>query len=284
MLQASLDVRAREIAAALGRSALGISAYDYLSGFSWDLNGDAWFHAASTIKIAILLGVFDAVERNRFPLDARLHVRNRFLSVLDGRPYRVEASRDADDEVHAAIGKTMRIGDLARHMIVRSSNLAANLLVDLVGVEDMRASLETRGIGGIDLRRGVEDERAFQAGVNNRVTANGVVALLRAIRDARGFSQQSSQTIIEILMAQEFEGGIGPGLPDPIRAVARVAHKTGDISMVSHDVGLVFLPGRPPYVVAMLVEREGEPAARTAALAAVSRLVYDAVAAAGEAA
>src|SRR6185295_18439567 len=177
-----------------------------------------------------------------------------------------------------SIGKTMRVGDLARHMIVRSSNLAANLLLDLVGVEATRAALAAREVTGIDVCRGVEDERAFQAGLSNRVTADGVVALLRAIRDGRRFTPESSKAMIDILMNQEFAGGIGPGLPDAIRAVARVAHKTGDISTVSHDAGLVFLPGRPPYVVAILATSAGDASARTDALAAISGLVYDAVA------
>jgi len=283
-LQATLASRAGEIAAGLGDGALGISVFDYLSGFAWALNGDRWFHAASTIKIAILVGLFDAIERERFTLDSRLHVRNRFLGALDGQPFRVDAGRDADDDVHAAIGKTMRMGELARHMIVRSSNLAANLLLDLVGVEETRAALAARGVDGVDVRRGVEDERAFATGLNNHVTPNGVVALLRAIRDGRAFSAASSTAMIDILMDQEFAGGIVPGLPDAIRAVARVAHKTGDISTVSHDAGLVFLPGRPPYVIAILVTSSADASTRTGALAAVSGLVYDAVAAAGEAA
>jgi beta-lactamase class A len=283
-LQASLASRAGDVAAALGDGSIGLSVFDYLSGFSWGLNGDRWFHAASTIKVAILAGLFDAVESGRFTLESRLHVRNRFLSALDGRPFRVDARRDADAEVHATIGKTMRVGELARHMIVRSSNLAANLLLDLVGVEQTRAALAARGVTGIDVRRGVEDERAFEAGMSNRVTADGIVALLRAIRDARGFSPASSKAMIDILTSQELAGGIAPGLPDAVRAVARVAHKTGDISTVSHDAGLVFLPGRPPYVVAILVACGGGASARTEALVAISSLVYETVAAAGEAA
>ena len=283
-LQATLAARARDIAAGLGDGSIGISVFDYLSGFAWDLNGDRWFHAASTIKIAILAGLFDAIERGRFTLESRLHVRNRFLSALGREPFRVDTRRDADGDVHAAIGKTMRVGDLARHMIVRSSNLAANLLLDLVGVEAARSALAARGVSGIDVRRGVEDERAFQAGLNNQVTADGIVALLRAIRDGRGFSAGSSAAMIDMMMGQELTGGIAPGLPDAIRAVARVAHKTGDISTVTHDAGLVFLPGRPPYIVAILVACACEASARADALTAISGVVYDAVAAAGEAA
>jgi beta-lactamase class A len=283
-LQATLASRAGAIVSALGDGTIGVSVFDYLSGFAWGLNGDRWFHAASTIKVAILAGLFDAMEAGRFTLESRLHVRNRFLSALDGRPFRVDARRDADDDVHAAIGKTMRVGDLATHMIVRSSNLAANLLLDLVGVDATRAALAARGVTGIDVCRGVEDERAFDAGMSNRVTADGIVLLLRAIREARGFSAASSKAMIDILMSQELTGGIAPGLPEPVRAVARVAHKTGDISTVSHDAGLVFLPGRPPYIVAILVAGNSSAATRTDALVAISSLVYETVAAAGEAA
>jgi beta-lactamase class A len=283
-LRALLASRSGEIAQGLAPSAVGISVYDYLSGFAWSRDGDRWFHAASTIKVAILAALFDSVERGRFKLDWRLHVRNRFLSAADGQPFRVELARDADAEVHAACGKTMRVSDLARHMIVTSSNLATNLLVDLVGVDEARDALARRGIAGVDLRRGVEDDRAFAEGCINRVTPNGLVDLMRAIRDGRGFSSASSEAMMDILGDQQFAGGIGPGLPEPIRAVTRVAHKTGDISTASHDVGVVFLPGRPPYVVAILTESDGDAALRCAALAEISGLVYEAIAAAGEAA
>lgn len=283
-VESALDARIRELASTLTEGALGVSVYDYLSGFAWTGEGARWFHGASLIKLGVLAAVFDAVDAGRFTAGSRLHVRNRFFSAHDGTPFRVDPGRDADAEVHAAIGRTMRIGELARHMIVTSSNLATNLLLDLVGVQTARAALERRGIGGIDLQRGVEDDRAFDAGCSNRVTADGVVSLLCAIRNATGFSESSSRAMIEILLDQQFSGGIAPGLPDAVRAVARVAHKTGDISSVTHDAGLVFLPGRPPYVVAILVESAGDAGERTAALAAASRAVYEAVAAAGEAA
>jgi beta-lactamase class A len=278
----SLDARAVEIGATIPDGALAVSVYDYLSGFHWQHNGGRWFHAASTIKLAILAAVFDAIDAGRFTANSRVHVRNRFISVVEGRPFRVHPGRDADGAVYGALGRTMRIGDLAHHMIATSSNLATNLLLDVVGLEPARQTLARRGLEGIDLQRGVEDERAFEAGCNNRVTADGVVRLLQAIRDANGFSAASSSAMLDMLFDQQFSGGIAPGLPDAVRAIARVAHKTGDISTVSHDAGLVFLHGRPPYVVAILTESSGEAADRTAALTAVSRAAYDAVAAEGE--
>ncbi len=278
----ALEPRLHAIDTGLPSGALGVSAFDYLSRRAWGINADRWFHAASVMKIAVLVGLFDAVEQGRFTLDCRLHVRNRFLSVVDGAPFRIDASRDGDAAVHAALGRTLRLRELAQHMIVTSSNLATNLLLDLVTPAGVRDTLVRLGIEGVDIQRGVEDDRAFEQGISNRVTPNGVVSLLRAIVDGRGLSPASSAEMIDILHDQAFSGTIEPGLPEAIRAAARVAHKTGEISTVSHDAGIVFLPGRPPYVVAILAESTGDARARVDAGIAASAVVYEGVAAAGE--
>jgi beta-lactamase class A len=122
----ALAARIDEIAQELGGEGLAVSLYDYETGLQWSQRGDRWFHSASTIKVAVMLALFGAIDAGRFTLDSRLHVRNRFLSLVDGTPFRVAAGRDADKDVHASIGKTMRIGDLARHMIITSSNLATS--------------------------------------------------------------------------------------------------------------------------------------------------------------
>src|SRR5919106_4986561 len=141
----TLEARIEEIAREVGGQALAVSLYDYETGLQWSQRGDRWFHSASTIKVAVLLALFGAIDAGRFTLDSRLHVRNRFLSMVDGTPFRVASSRDADRIVHEAIGRTMRIADLARQMIVTSSNLATNLLVDLVGVDAAQQMLVRYG-------------------------------------------------------------------------------------------------------------------------------------------
>src|SRR5881396_1051830 len=100
-VESTLDARLRDLASALGDGALGVSVYDYLSGFTWNVDGARWFHAASLIKVAILAAVFDAIDAGRFARESRLHVRNRFFSVHDGLPFRVDPGRDADAEVYA---------------------------------------------------------------------------------------------------------------------------------------------------------------------------------------
>ena len=256
--------------------------YDYQTRTAWAFDGDRWFHAASTIKIAVLACLYAELEaRDLTPLH-RLHVRNRFFSVADGSAYRIAPSRDANSDVHAEVGRTMRIGDLARHMIATSSNLATNLLVDFIGVDRIRARTSEAGLdGGIDFRRGVEDDRAFEAGVVNRVTASGLVTLLRLIHENRFSTAAGTAEMIESLCAQQFNSGIPAGLPPAVRGVASVAHKTGEISSVTHDAGLVFLPGRPPYAIAVLTETTAETTGRFERIARLSSLAYEAVASAG---
>jgi beta-lactamase class A len=255
--------------------------FDYQTGQSWTFDGGRWFHAASTIKIAVLACVYTALEQRAITPWHRVYVRNRFFSAADGSPYRVLSVRDSDAGVHTAIGRTMRIGDLARQMITVSSNLATNVLLDFVGVQPARRILADAGIAGIDLVRGVEDDRAFDAGISNRVTAEGLVGLLRAILEGRFGSGEHTDEMMAILSAQAYNSGIPAGLPPAIRAAARVAHKTGEISTVTHDAGVIFLPGRPPYALAVLTGAHADAADRFAPIARVSARAFERIASAG---
>jgi beta-lactamase class A len=267
----SLRPRLERLERASGAVALSVAVYDTKTKLSFRHHADRWFHAASTIKVAILLGVHSAIHSGWLVPHSRLHVRNRFRSAVDGVPFRVEADRDANSEVHAAIGRMMLIEQLAHHMIATSSNLATNLLLDLVGLDTVQHALDELGLTGIDIRRGVEDERAFEHGINNRVTADGLVALLRVIAEERAYSPQLSKQMLDVLHAQEFKNGIPALLPPAVR----VAHKTGDISTVAHDAGVVYPPNREPYVIAVLTEWSPDSSGRSATIAEASHAVYE---------
>src|SRR3954462_776154 len=199
----ALNLRFDSIEQSSGARAIAVAVYDTETQLTFRRQADRWFHAASTIKVAILLGVYASIHHGWLRPQSRLHVRNRFRSAVDGQPFRVAADRDANSAVHDAIGKMMCVTDLALHMIATSSNLATNLLLDLVGLETVQRALDELGIDGIDIRRGVEDERAFEHGITNRVTANGLVHLLRLIAEERAFSPTLSRNMVTILHAQE---------------------------------------------------------------------------------
>lgn len=272
-VSSQLDAIRHHIQAAVAKSgaqAIAVAMHDTESGAELHHESARWFHAASTIKVAILLAVFGEIHRGRLAPQSRLHVRNRFLSAYDGSPFRVLADRDADADVHEAIGKTMRVSELALHMIATSSNLATNLLLDLIGLESVQRTIDQFGLTGLDIRRGVEDEKAFQHGIVNRVTAQGLVSLLRLIAEERAFTPALSRQMLDILHQQEFKKGIPARLPREVR----VAHKTGDISTVAHDAGVVYAPGAKPYVLAILTEWKPDSSGRSATIAAISHDIY----------
>lgn len=264
---------------ASGARAIALAYYDYASETGLGIHADRLFHAASTIKVPILIALFGAIEQGRFTLEDRLHVRNRFSSVVDGEPFSVATTRDANAAVHRALGKTMKIGQLAQHMIATSSNLATNLLLDLIGIEEANRILQEVGIEGVELHRGVEDEKAFDAGISNSVTANGLLKVFRLIEERALFSEEASQQMLDILHKQEFKSFIPAGLPSE----ARVAHKTGEISTIAHDAGLVFLPQRKPYAVVILTEWPPDVGERSETLAQVSKAIYQSICAQTEA-
>lgn len=255
-----------------GAKAVAVAVHDTETDFEFHYHADRWFHAASTIKVPILLGVFDAIDRGRLLPHSRVHVRNLFKSAVEGIPFRVESDRDSNSVVHAAIGKMLRVEELAHHMIATSSNLATNLLLDLVGVESVQRTLRDLKVSeGLDVRRGVEDELAFEKGIFSRVTADGLLRILLLLAEGKAFSPMLSHKMMEILHAQEFNNGIPARLPKG----TRVAHKTGEISTVAHDAGVVYLPDRKPYVIVILTEWSADASGRSQAIAAISRAVYE---------
>jgi beta-lactamase class A len=271
MSGAELQTHLEEIRRSSYMVRLAVAYYDYRDGTEFGFHADELFHAASTIKLAVLLAVFKAADENRLRLDDALHVRNRFISAADGKPFRILRGRDAAPQVHNRIGRTLHIDELARFMITVSSNLATNLLLDYVGLDYARDVLRNANLHGVNLVRGIEDLAAHDRGINNEVTAEGLVGLCRVIQDAEFISVTTREKMLEIMFAQEFNSMIPAGLPKG----ARVAHKTGEVSTACHDTGLVFLPDRPPYALAVLTEvapNKGDP---SEALAKVSEIVFE---------
>lgn len=252
-----------------GLQDLGISFYDYETTIQWSYNADTYFHAASTMKLAVLLGVFRLVDRNELELDAPVHVRNRFTSIVNQQPFMLDLARDADPNVYSNLGKTMTVRELAYQMITTSSNLATNLLIDVIGVATVQRAIDELEIRGLRVLRGVEDQAAFEAGLNNEATANGLLLLLKVIADGRAFSQKASTEMLDIMLDQQYKSGIPAGLPK----AARVAHKTGNISTVHHDAGIVYLENRKPYVLVILTKFNAETG-RSTAVADVSRDIF----------
>jgi beta-lactamase class A len=244
-------------------------AFRTLDGQSaYSLHDDISFHAASTMKIPVMIELFHQARQGKLKLDEPLLVKNEFHSLVDGSIYTLSAADDSEADLYKAAGQTRTLRQLCESMITSSSNLATNLLIAKLGVDNIRATVHSLHADGMNVLRGVEDGKAFEKGLNNTTTARGLLVLLEAIAHGEAVDQESSNLMIEILERQKFNEGIPAGLPPG----TRVAHKTGEITKIHHDAAIVFAP--KPFVLVILVRGLASEKDSAALMADITRTIY----------
>jgi beta-lactamase class A len=274
---ASLSSRIVERIRAVPGAEVAVSYRDLATGDSLDIGADVDFHAASTMKIPVMVEVLRAAEAGRLGLDQEILLVNRFHSIVDGSPYSLDAGEDSDSAMYSRVGHRVPVRELMERMIVRSSNLATNALIALVGADRANATAHALGASRIRVLRGVEDGKAYEAGMNNTTTSADLAVLLQRIERNEAVGAHSARTMKEILLRQEFNDAIPAGVPPG----TPVAHKTGSITATLHDAAIVYPPGRPPYVLVVLTRKIPDSDTARVLIADISRLVW-AHAAAGE--
>ena len=233
------------------------------------------FHAASTMKVPVMIQIFRDADAGLLTQDDSLVVHATFPSLVDGSPFDVDKADDSDSTLYLRLGGKASVRELLELMITRSSNLATDILIERVGAPRAQASARALGAWSIQVLRGVEDGKAYRAGLNNTTTARDLGALLAAIAQHRAASPAACAAMLAILSRQEFNEGIPAGLPPGIP----VAHKTGWIGqVVYHDAGLVLPPAGGGYVLVVLTGGLQEDSAAYGLVRDLSHLVYAAVA------
>jgi beta-lactamase class A len=197
-------------------------------------------------------------------------VNNEFHSIVDGSPYQLDAADDSDPEVYRSIGQRMTLRRLCEAMITVSSNLATNVLIEKVGVENVQRRVHALKADGMKVLRGVEDGKAFQKGLNNATSARALLILLEALAQNRAGHPRDCDAMLEILKRQKFNDAIPAGLP----AGTPVAHKTGEITRINHDAAIVFAPR--PFVLVVLARGIEEKKRSAALIAEISRALFEA--------
>jgi beta-lactamase class A len=242
------------------------------------IDADTIFHAASTMKIAVMIQLFREVDVGELSLDQTVVVRNQFPSIVDGTPYALDPKDDSDSGMYAMAGHAVSVRELMTRMIQRSSNLATNTVIGLVG--PARVDSTAHALGAVHMRvlRGVEDGKAFAHGLNNVTSARDLAVLLMAIYENRAASAADCAVMLDVLAGQAFNTEIPAGLP----AGTRVAHKTGQITGVLHDAAIVYPAKGPPYVLVVLTRGIPDEHIAQGLIARISRLVYEHAMDAGE--
>ena len=264
----SLDARVRSVIATSGAEVS--IAFRMLDGSAeLFIDADRSFHAASTMKVPVMIELFRQAEAGTLSLDDAIVIRNQFHSIVDGSVYALSEGDDSDREVYANVGKPMTLRALNDAMITVSSNFATNILIEKVGAENVRATVKKLGGDGMVVLRGVEDQKAFDKGMNNATTARALLVLLEKLGRGQAVNPRADAEMVAVLKRQQFNTAIPAGLPPG----TPVAHKTGNITRINHDAGIVY--GPKPYVLVVLVRGIQEQKVSGALIASISRAVWE---------
>lgn len=225
------------IAQKYGAQSIGIY-FEQPDGKVFELNADEVFHAASTMKVPVMMEVFRQIEAGKLNLDQKVTVKNQFSSIMDGSPFSLTQEEDSDADLYKEIGKQLPLKNLLDRMINRSSNLATNIIIEMVKAENVQRLMQDIGAKDMTVLRGVEDLKAYEAGKNNRTSARSLAICYKAILDPKWFNESSRNAMIEILRSQHSQDGIGAGLNAKARGL-KVASKDGWITEINHDSAII---------------------------------------------
>jgi beta-lactamase class A len=266
----SLRARIEARIASVPGARVGVVLHDLRDRFRLGIATDSSFHAASTMKVPVMIELFRQADAGHLSLDQSLLVVNSFGSIVDGSNYSLSPGDDSDSSLYAMVGKRVPIRELIERMIIRSSNLATNTLIPVAGAANANATAHALGATHINVRRGVEDGKAYALGLNNTTTAGDLAALMLAIERGTAASPASCVAMRDILLKEIYTGEIPAGLPPG----TPVAQKTGWITGVLHDAAIIYPPGGTPYVLVVLTAGIPDVAVARALIADISRMVW----------
>jgi beta-lactamase class A len=209
----------------------------------------ATHNAASTMKVAVMVTAYRLADEGLLDLDAPVLVHDEFASASGEGTYRSTADYDNDPQPWALIGQTAPLRWLVRRMIVRSSNLATNLVLEQVGLDSVRRTWARAGATHSIVSRGIQDYAAAGAGMRNLVTAKDLAGLMCAIGLRKAASKKSCQEMLDVLLSQEVTEDIVQGLPPG----TAVAHKNGWIEDIRHSAALVLPTDAPTFALVVCV-------------------------------
>lgn len=234
------------------------------------INAGEEFHAASTMKVPVMIELFKQEGQGKLNLNDSILLKNEFRSIVDSSLYSMDIGDDSDDVIYSKIGTKQALRDLMYSMITVSSNLATNVLIELVDAKNVTATMRGLGAEKIEVLRGVEDTKAYELGLSNTTTAKDLLIVMKAIAENKAGTNEACEEMISILKDQKFNTIIPFYLPETVS----VAHKTGSIAGVHHDAGIVYLPDGRSYVLVILSKNLENYDTATEQLARISKTVY----------
>jgi beta-lactamase class A len=195
-------------------------------------------YSASTMKLPVAMAMMRKVDAGELALDQPVTVHNDFVSAAGGR-FGVNPAEDEAPATWTKLGEQVPLSWLATEMITVSSNLATDLVLELVGIDAANAVLAPYGSSAV--RRGIDDAAAQSAGISNEMSPADLAAVLVAV------GNDADSYIRDLLAANQWNGEIPAGVP----AGTRVEHKNGWDLRIRHDGGIVRPKDAVPFVLTM---------------------------------
>lgn len=268
----SIDQLKKQIDAELQKPKgdFAVAFKDLSTGQQLLINEHENFHAASTMKTAVLIELYKQAAAGRLSLSDSILIKNEFRSIVDSSIFQLDSADDSEFDLYKHTGEKRTINNLIYLMITVSSNFATNLLIELVNAGKINQTLRALGAKDMQVLRGVEDNKAYEKGLNNTVTAYDLMLIFEKMARGEIVNAAASEAMIRVLLDQHFNKIIPAQLP----AGVKVAHKTGWITSVNHDSGIVFLPDGRKYVLVLLSKNVENDEEAVKVMANVSGIIY----------
>jgi beta-lactamase class A len=247
--------KALERIAEEAQGVLGLAVIDLETGEIFSINGELVFPQGSAIKIPILLEVYQQASEGKFSLSDQIRIAEDLQVGGSG------ILKELGDGT-----SRLSVQDLCVLMIHISDNTATNLLIDLVGMDNVNRTMKELGLAGIRLRRKMMDTAARARGDENVATPVQAALLLQMIHHQKLGEEICEKTLN--LLRRPKSGGFSEAIPG-----VPIAFKAGGIPGVRTEWALVELPGRP--FIAIFMEAYDRTGESEKILREVARILYD---------
>ncbi len=264
----------RELAAFAGTG--GVAAKNLGTGEEIRVNADEETGTASTIKVPVLIEVMRQVEAGKIDLETR---------IADSPETRTPGSGILRD---LSAGIPLSVRDVATLMIIVSDNTATNMLIDLVGLDNINATMRDFGFSRTRLVNRIHFPTLGDDVKNLAVTTPGeLCAIMEAVATGRILNDASRAEILRIMKMQHYLDNVPRYLPyspyaeelDKPDNGLRIYNKTGGWTGFRADIALVEWPGTR-YTIGVVTdgdtdtrfwaENEGSKV-----IGRISRLIFD---------
>jgi beta-lactamase class A len=230
---------------------------DLCTGESYSHNEHEVVSSASTIKLPVMAEVMSQVKGGMLSLGQRITVK-----AADKVDYSILQLLET--------GNTYSLLDVVKLMIIQSDNTAANILIDLVGMDAVNRNIEQQGMKDTRLQRRMLDFAAKSEGRDNFTSAYDMALFLERLYNGKVVDNTYDALMVEVMKQQLDRSMVYVDIPDDVV----VAHKTGDLDRSNHDVGIFYTP-KGDFIFSMLTWNAQSNNHSRKVVASAAKAAYD---------